>query len=200
MNNARINDTRDKITDAAWALFCEHGYENVTLDDILEAAHVSRGTFYYHFDGKDEVLLNVTHIFDEDYKVIEKIIPPDADAFAQLLFVDHQFFKYLEDTVPVELVSRILSTQLKAQTGHRFMDRSRFYNRLCRRIIEDGQRSGVFRTDFTVSEISMDFAVMEWGMMYDWCVCGGEFSLASYAKRKMPLFLAAYRADYTAPC
>ena len=38
------------------ALFFEHGYEQVRVDDILSASGISKGGFYHHFESKDDVL------------------------------------------------------------------------------------------------------------------------------------------------
>ncbi len=42
-------NTKGKIVSAAWRLFYEQGYEDTTLEDILEASETSRGTFYHYF-------------------------------------------------------------------------------------------------------------------------------------------------------
>ncbi|WP_305093016.1 TetR/AcrR family transcriptional regulator [Prescottella sp. R16] len=52
----RKQRTRERLLDAARKLFSEHGYDTTTIDDIAVAAHVSRGTFFNYFDGKDAVL------------------------------------------------------------------------------------------------------------------------------------------------
>ncbi|HVO55469.1 MAG TPA: helix-turn-helix domain-containing protein [Solirubrobacterales bacterium] len=42
--------------DAARALFTERGYENVSAEEIVRAAGVTRGALYHHFGGKSELL------------------------------------------------------------------------------------------------------------------------------------------------
>ena len=37
------------------------------------------------------------------------------------------------------------------------------------------------------------YAVAERGLMYDWCICGGNYSLKNYAASVMPLLLASIR-------
>lgn len=49
--------TRQRIFDAARALFAEKGIEQCSVEDILNSAGVSRATFYGYFNGKDGVLL-----------------------------------------------------------------------------------------------------------------------------------------------
>lgn len=47
---------RQAIIDAAYQLFCERGYLDTTVDDILSALHCSKGSFYHYFDSKLTVL------------------------------------------------------------------------------------------------------------------------------------------------
>ncbi|MFI5299149.1 MAG: TetR/AcrR family transcriptional regulator [Polyangiales bacterium] len=42
-------------------LFARRGYEAVMIDDVVRAAKVARGTFYFHFPSKDDVLLEAVH-------------------------------------------------------------------------------------------------------------------------------------------
>src|SRR5262245_53903533 len=46
----------DAILTAATRVFAKHGIAEVTVEDLLQAANVSRRTFYQYFDGKDGVV------------------------------------------------------------------------------------------------------------------------------------------------
>ncbi len=48
---------RDKLTDAAYALVEERGFDAATVDAIAEAAEVSRTTAFRHFPTKEDLLL-----------------------------------------------------------------------------------------------------------------------------------------------
>lgn len=50
------DERRNEILDAAERLFNEKGYDRCTINDILEAVGIARGTFYYYFESKEEVL------------------------------------------------------------------------------------------------------------------------------------------------
>ena len=52
--------TRRALADAALRLFLEHGYDQVTVRDVAEAADVSTTTLFKHFPGKEAL------VFDED--------------------------------------------------------------------------------------------------------------------------------------
>jgi len=48
---------RDEVMRHAWLLFSEQGFEATTVDQIAEAAGMSRRTFFRYFTGKDELVL-----------------------------------------------------------------------------------------------------------------------------------------------
>jgi AcrR family transcriptional regulator len=50
------SETRQALRDAAHRLFAEKGFSQTTIDDIAEAANVSRRTFFRYYDSKDDLL------------------------------------------------------------------------------------------------------------------------------------------------
>jgi AcrR family transcriptional regulator len=52
----RHEQTRAAIADAAVALFAERGFAETTMDDVAQAAGVSRRTVYRHFPSKDDLV------------------------------------------------------------------------------------------------------------------------------------------------
>src|SRR3989442_157328 len=48
--------TRDRVLDAATALVFERGVAGTTLDDVREAANVSKGQLYHYFAGRDDLI------------------------------------------------------------------------------------------------------------------------------------------------
>ena len=187
MGKLEKRDTKGKITTAALALFSEKGYENTTIEDILEASGTSRGTFYHYFEGKDALFSHMTVLLDDVYKKLEAEIPEEYDAFEKLMFLDREICRVIENQMSVELITRMYSTQLVTRGEKKLLDRNRYFYRLVRRIVEEGQRNGELRNDMTVNEIVKDFSVIERGILYDWCVCDGEYGLTFYVTQKMPV-------------
>ena len=56
MKKKNAKNTKGKIVSAAWQLFYKQGYDNTTVEEIVEASGTSRGSFYHYFDGKDALL------------------------------------------------------------------------------------------------------------------------------------------------
>ncbi len=48
--------TRERLTRTAMALFLERGFEATTLDDIAAAADISRRSFFHYFESKEDVV------------------------------------------------------------------------------------------------------------------------------------------------
>src|ERR1700689_3339910 len=47
---------RERLAEAAFDLFNEHGYEQTTVDDIAERAGLGRATFFRHYRSKEDVV------------------------------------------------------------------------------------------------------------------------------------------------
>ena len=49
-------ERKNEILDAAEELFAARGYEETSTGDILDRVGIARGTLYYHFRSKEEIL------------------------------------------------------------------------------------------------------------------------------------------------
>ncbi len=66
--------TKMHIIDKAFSVFLRKGYHAATMDDILQAAKISKGSFYYHFKGKEDVYKQaIAKHFDLQNKVFASL-------------------------------------------------------------------------------------------------------------------------------
>ncbi len=74
--------TRRKVFEAALAIFRRDGVAGARIEDIAKAAGVSRGTFYFHFPTKKDVLVQVLR--ESEVALVRHIdaLPPDAPILA----------------------------------------------------------------------------------------------------------------------
>ncbi|MGD8839118.1 MAG: TetR/AcrR family transcriptional regulator [Gammaproteobacteria bacterium] len=50
--NTRSNSSRERILACAQAVILQKGFSGTSIEDILEKASITKGGFFYHFDGK----------------------------------------------------------------------------------------------------------------------------------------------------
>jgi AcrR family transcriptional regulator len=55
---SKAEKTRQRLQDQAISLFAEHGFDNVTVDEVASAAGVSHMTFFRYFPTKESVVLD----------------------------------------------------------------------------------------------------------------------------------------------
>jgi len=66
---------RDEILDAAQKLIYSKGYEQMTVQDILESVQIAKGTFYHYFDSKQTLLeAMIDHIMEQMETIVIPII------------------------------------------------------------------------------------------------------------------------------
>ena len=186
-------NTKGRIISAAWKLFYEQGYENTTVEDIVFESETSKGSFYHYFEGKDALLGTLAYVFDEKYEELMAVMDPELGAMEKLIYLNHELFAMIDGGISMDLLARLLSTQLLARGEKHLLDRNRTYFKLLRQIITEGQKTGQLRGDFTVNEIVKAYALSERALMYDWCLAGGEYSLVAYTDSVTPMFLESYR-------
>ena len=184
--------TRAKIVSAAWKLFYEQGYEDTTVEEIIEVSQTSKGSFYHYFDGKDALLSTLSSLFDEKYEELMETLDPEMNAMDQLLYLNSELFGMIENSISLDLLARLLSTQLTTSGEKHLLDHNRIYYKLLRRIIARGQEKGELDSKSSVSETVKLYALAERALMYDWCLCGGEYSLRKYSADIMSGFLSSF--------
>lgn len=192
MSKKNARNTRGRIVSAAWKLFYEQGYEDTTVEEIIDLSNTSKGSFYHYFNGKDALLGTLSTLFDEKYETLMEQLTPQMSTMEQLLYLNRELFRMIENSISIDLLSRLFSTQLITNGDKHLLDHNRIYYKLLRRIISAGQEKGELNPNLSVSEMVKLYALSERALLYDWCLCGGEYSLYQYSNRIFPTFLSSF--------
>ena len=193
MSKKTSRNTKSRIVNAAWELFYEQGYDGTTVEEIIESSGTSRGSFYHYFEGKDSLLSTLSMLFDEKYMELDAKMDDDMNAFEKLLLLNRELFAMIEDSVSLDILARLYSSQLVTKGNKHLLDRNRFYYRLLRKVVTEGQKRGELTDSESANEIVKVYAMCDRALLYDWGLCNGEYSLKSYGSKMMPVFLAQYK-------
>jgi len=116
---------RRRVLDAAAALFAERGVEGVTMDDVVAAAGVGKGTLYRRFGDKSGL---ATALLDDRERALQSAIlsgppplGPDADPADRLAAFIAAYLAYVGANVDVVAASQQARPGARFDTGaHRF--------------------------------------------------------------------------------
>lgn len=148
-------ERRNEILDVAERLFCTRGYDQTSTNDILAEIGIARGTLYYHFTSKEDILdAMVDRILDEIVRRTSRIA--------------------LDESVPVleRLTQSVLAANVDTKTGDMLLEQmhkpqnalmhAKMQERLLKqliplftKLIEDGISQGLMQTDDPEDTIEM---------------------------------------------
>ena len=94
--DARVRRTRDALGDALIALMQEKPFDTITVQDVLDRAHVSRSTFYSHYSDKDDLLMSDA---EEFFEALSTALSAHGDK-SDRVFPVKEFFTHLADVQP----------------------------------------------------------------------------------------------------
>ncbi len=191
---ARMNKTKAKITKVAWQLFHEKGYSETTIDDIIAASGTSKGSFYHYYSSKDELLSSLSELFDAKYEEVMQSIDPEMNSYDKLLYICYTVHDMIERDIPIGLLSSLYSSQVITKGDKHLQNQDRYYYFIVRQLIDEGQKRGQIKTDLSVNEIQHLYTLAERAIIYDYCICNGNYSLGEYTRATMPRLISTIKA------
>ena len=187
---------RELILRAATKVFARNGYFNSKVADIARAADVADGTVYLYFKSKEEILHS---IFDQNMadaiRSGRELIRNARDPREQLRRVAQLHLERLGADRDLAVVFQI---ELRGST--KFMEEFSAagfaeYLGLLRKIIEEGQRSRLFRKDLNAKVVAkILFGALD-EMATNWIISHRSYKLEPMADVVMDVFLNGVSAE-----
>ena len=148
-------ERRNEILDVAERLFAKKGFDNTSTNDILDEVGIARGTLYYHFKSKEDIL-------DAMIERISKRLVAKAKAIAE----------NKEISVLQRLTMAIMALNLNNDLGREVMEQvHRTQNALLHQkmrenlltgvnpvitgLVKEGIEQGICRTDYPAEVVEM---------------------------------------------
>lgn len=193
--------TRQEILNAAAELFRTKGYDSTSVDDIVLAANLAKGTFYYHFQKKDDLVLSLQESQLKEAAGIARDALARGESPRKVLFSYlSEAAKWTEDNSEiVRAIFRHKFEKMKTpcppgEHGPAPSIKAYFFDLLIE-IIESAQKAGELRSDMRAEEIAQVVVPVVMSARMSWLMggrgpVGGEpESLAVTMERAMRVLL-----------
>jgi AcrR family transcriptional regulator len=179
-----------RLLDVACTLFAEKGFEATSVQDLVEAAGVTKGAMYHYFSSKDDLLHEIyARVLRMQMERLEKVA-------AQELPVEERVHAAAADVVATT-IENLQSTTIFFRSLHQLSEAKqkevrrerRRYHETFREMIVEGQRAGVFRDDVS-ADLTVDYLFGSVHHLPTWWKPRGRLSGREVGRSFADLFVA----------
>ncbi len=182
-------ETKLRISETAMELFRERGMDLVTIREICEAAAISVGTFYHHFQSKEEILYAAHRQVDLLLSQrIEELQLTDPRAKLEAVILESA--KLLQ-SLGVRFVAGVYQQIINA--GDKFtLDPQRYTFQELQSIFTQGKSAGIFSAELDPTAMTVAVMRCSRGVIFDWCLHDGAYDLGALMWADVQLMLQRF--------
>lgn len=190
---ARESAVEKRILAAAIRLFAEKGFDGASVQEIVDAANVTKGALYHYFESKNDLLYEIYHsLLSRQLADLDRVVALELEPAEALRTLIGELVEstagYIDETkVWVREMYRLDETHMHAVRADR-----RRYHVTFRKIIEDAQASGEFSSVASAETVTLIVLGMV-NEMPQWYRPDGPKTAAQIAAEVSAFVLAALR-------
>ena len=194
----KSNETRQKLLKAVDKLMKQYTYDSLTVRNICDMANVSIGSFYHHFQTKENLL---SIYLEEDYReflkeyfkkeksleeydVIQKIIEIFKAIPAHCFEKGYEFVSSFQSTKNKGLLpspkENYMNTAVFSPFFHQTVE-----------ILNQGKQEKILIEDVDTTKVAYDLCVLCHGFLYNWCVSEGALDFEGLIDRVFRAYLSS---------
>ncbi len=142
-----------ELLEIAYRMFISQGYENTSVDEIIEAAGIAKGTYYYHFESKEQMLEEVIGMMiDQETEAAKRVLQAPVTVPEKIVGIIASFRPTQEET-PIEgALMRPENILMHKKIKERLVETA---VPLLARVVEEGIAGGVFACDNIPERVRM---------------------------------------------
>jgi AcrR family transcriptional regulator len=114
---------KQELMDAALDLFADKGYDNTSINDIIDRVGVTKGAFYYYFKSKEQVLDEIVEKFNEyDAQIFREVMAEAAPAVDKLIKMHVRGMRFIKENPELarkswQAITSVGNTKIKHKHG-----------------------------------------------------------------------------------
>jgi AcrR family transcriptional regulator len=181
---------KEKIMAASITLFEQKGFSETSIQDIVDMLGVTKGTFYYYFKSKEELLMDIHLRYIEALLENQKrIIEDSTKTIKEKVF--EIVYMLIHNIEKQGRQARIFFREMKhLNEDHlkKIVEKRDLFRYNLQSLIEEGMRNGEFRDDLPPSIAALTvLGAANWS--YQWFQQDGKLSDFEVAKHMVSILL-----------
>jgi Transcriptional regulator len=141
-------ERRDEILDVASKLFSMKGYQKSTVNDILNEVGIAKGTFYYYFKSKEEVLDAIIERVAELVATRVEEVASNLKLTPMLKLMNTMLAMRVENQMDNNLLEELHKPENALMHQKSLNSVVEKISPILYRIVQEGMEQGVFHSDF----------------------------------------------------
>ena len=142
-----------ELLQIAYRLFLTHGYENTSVDEIIEEAGIAKGTYYYYFESKEQMLEEVIGMMiDKEIEAARQVLRSELDLPQKFIGIIASIRPAQEETPISNTLNQPENILMHRKIQRRIIDA---VIPLLTEAVEDGVKNGIFCCDDIPERVKM---------------------------------------------
>lgn len=192
MRQKQALETKQHINNVAMEIFKKKRFDEVSVNEICQAAGVSTGAFYHHYPSKEHLLI-------EKYKLVNNMLWDSIDMLTETDPIE-RLIEYIgvgvqsAEDATIEVVTEVYRVWLTLRMSFPLSFKNSDLANMSE-LVADCQAKGRFNPELDPKEIALEIDILVHGVIYHWCKMNGTFSV----KEKAIKIIRPYIEYYSLP-
>lgn len=185
----QAQETKKHIFLTALTLFQTKGFDQVTVDEIVQQSNSSKGAFYGHFSSKYDIFLEKFKEIDHFYEEFTTTLPANLSFTEKVISLIDAQMTFLKDDLGMDLMRSVYKSGLIENERNFFSNSERKLYKILHSFIQKAIKDGELSVQLNVQETVIYITRCMRGSLYDWLVFGKDFDLLQESKGFIVIFL-----------
>ena len=136
---------KEELLDIAYRMFISKGYENTSVDEIIEKAGIAKGTYYYYFKSKEQMLEEVIGMMiEKEKRSAEEVLDMPLDPIMKTMGIIRSFTPEVDEQTIEEALHSPENIVMHEKVKKRLIEEA---VPLLSQVVEEGIKEGMFYCD-----------------------------------------------------